>query len=55
MGIGVGKPKLDLKPMLVFKDEAVDGNVKGVDFLLKKNKIDVLRHRPHRCPPARSR
>jgi dihydrolipoamide dehydrogenase len=42
MGIGVGKPKLDLKQMLVFKDEAVDGNVKGVDFLMKKNKIDVI-------------
>jgi dihydrolipoamide dehydrogenase len=43
MGIGVGKPKLDLKQMLAFKDEAVDGNVKGVDYLMKKNKIDVLR------------
>ena len=42
MGIGVGKPKLDLKQMLVFKDEAVDGNVKGVEFLMKKNKIDVV-------------
>ena len=34
------KPKLDLKAMLAFKDQAVDGNVKGVDFLFKKNKID---------------
>ena len=40
MGIGVPAPKLDLKTMLVFKDQAVDGNVKGVEFLLKKNKID---------------
>ncbi|HVX98926.1 MAG TPA: dihydrolipoyl dehydrogenase [Pseudorhodoplanes sp.] len=40
MGIGVGKPKLDLKQMLAFKDEAVDGNVKGVDFLFRKNKIE---------------
>ena len=40
MGIGVGKPKLDLKAMLAFKDQGVEGNVKGVDFLLKKNKID---------------
>ncbi len=40
MGIGIGKPKLDLKAMLAFKDQAVDGNVKGVDFLFKKNKID---------------
>ena len=42
MGIGVGTPKLDLATMLKFKDEAVDGNVKGVDFLLKKNKIDAV-------------
>ncbi len=41
MGIGIGTPKLDLPTMLKFKDEAVDGNVKGVDFLLKKNEIDV--------------
>jgi dihydrolipoamide dehydrogenase len=42
MGIGVGKPALDLATMLKFKDEAVDGNVKGVDYLLKKNKIDSV-------------
>ena len=43
MGIKVGKPTLDLGAMLKFKDEAVDGNVKGVDFLLKKNKVDAVR------------
>ncbi|HEY2754444.1 MAG TPA: dihydrolipoyl dehydrogenase [Pseudolabrys sp.] len=42
MGIGVPAPKLDLKTMLGFKDQAVDGNVKGVEFLLKKNKIDAV-------------
>src|SRR5205823_2981789 len=42
MGIGVGTPKLDLAALLKFKDEAVDGNVKGVDFLLKKNKIEAF-------------
>ncbi len=41
MGIGV-EPKLDLSRMLDFKDEGVDGNVKGVEFLLKKNKVDVV-------------
>ncbi|MFL9826179.1 dihydrolipoyl dehydrogenase [Rhodoplanes sp. SY1] len=41
MGIKVGKPKLDLAAMMAFKDEGVDGNVKGVEFLMKKNKIDV--------------
>src|SRR5262249_43393129 len=42
MGIGVSTPKLDLPTMLKFKDDAVDGNVKGVDYLLKKNKIDSV-------------
>ncbi|MEP9376557.1 dihydrolipoyl dehydrogenase [Aquabacter sp. CN5-332] len=41
MGIGVSEPKLDLKAMLAFKQSGVDGNVKGVEFLLKKNKVDV--------------
>jgi dihydrolipoamide dehydrogenase len=40
MGIKVGRPKLDLAAMMKFKDEGVDGNVKGVAFLFKKNKID---------------
>ncbi len=42
MGIGVGTPKLDLAALMKFKDEGVDGNVKGVDYLLKKNKIDSV-------------
>jgi len=42
MGIGVDTPKLDLKQMLAFKQEAVDGNVKGVEFLFRKNKIDAV-------------
>ncbi len=42
MGIGVSKPKLDLKAMMAFKDEGVSGNVKGVEFLFKKNKIDSV-------------
>ena len=42
MGIGVGTPKLDLAALMKFKEEGVDGNVKGVDFLLKKNKIDSV-------------
>jgi dihydrolipoamide dehydrogenase len=40
MGIKV-KPQLDLPAMLAFKDEGVKGNVDGVAFLLKKNKIDA--------------
>ena len=41
--------------MMKFKDVGVDGNVKGVEFLLKKNKVDAQRRRPHRRRPARSR
>ena len=41
MGIKV-KPELDLATMQQFKAEGVDGNVKGVEFLLKKNKIDAV-------------
>jgi len=40
MGVNVGAPRLDLPAMMTFKDEGVDGNVKGVAFLFKKNKID---------------
>jgi dihydrolipoamide dehydrogenase len=43
MGIGVPAPTLDLPAMMAFKQRGVDGNVKGVDFLLKKNKIDSIR------------
>jgi len=39
MGIKV-KPSLDLAAMLAFKDQGVKGNVDGVAYLLKKNKID---------------
>src|SRR5256886_5148372 len=42
MGIKVGQPKLDLPAMMKFKDEGVDGNVKGVAFLFKKNKVDTF-------------
>jgi dihydrolipoamide dehydrogenase len=42
MGIKLGQPKLDLAAMMKFKDEGVDGNVKGVAFLFKKNKIETF-------------
>ena len=42
MGIGVSAPKLELAAMMAFKDQGVDGNVKGVEFLLKKNKVDTF-------------
>ena len=43
MGITVPAPQLDLPAMMNFKQQGIDGNVKGVEFLMKKNKIDVLK------------
>jgi dihydrolipoamide dehydrogenase len=42
MGIKVSAPTLDMPAMMTFKQQGIDGNVKGVDFLMKKNKIDVV-------------
>uniref|UniRef100_UPI003BAA8BBD dihydrolipoyl dehydrogenase n=1 Tax=Stappia sp. TaxID=1870903 RepID=UPI003BAA8BBD len=42
MGIKVGKPKLDLKAMMAFKDKVVEGNVSGIEFLFKKNKVTAF-------------
>jgi dihydrolipoamide dehydrogenase len=42
LGIEISPPKLDLPKMMKFKDEGVDGNVKGVAYLLKKNKIETF-------------
>ena len=42
MGIKVSAPKVDMKQMLKFKQDAIDGNTKGIEFLLKKNKIDAF-------------
>ncbi len=45
MGVSVSAPKLDLPSMMNFKQQGLDGNVKGVEFLMKKNKIDVIQGR----------
>ena len=42
MGVSVSAPKVDLPSMMNFKQQGIDGNVKGVEFLMKKNKIDVI-------------
>ena len=42
MGIKVSKPKLDHKQLLAFKEEAIDGNTKGIEFLFKKNKVTAF-------------
>jgi dihydrolipoamide dehydrogenase len=42
MGIKVGTPSVDLAAMLKYKAQGVDGNVKGVAYLFKKNKIETF-------------
>src|SRR6202790_3391489 len=42
MGDTVRPQKLDLPSMMNFKQQGIDGNVKAVEFLIKKNKIDVI-------------
>ncbi|MBX6426978.1 MAG: dihydrolipoyl dehydrogenase [Variibacter sp.] len=53
MGIGVGAPKLDLAAMQAFKEAGVEGNVKGVEFLFKKNKIDAFHGTARIAAPGR--
>ncbi|WP_404934357.1 dihydrolipoyl dehydrogenase [Nitratireductor sp. L15S-10] len=43
LGVEVGKPKLNLKKMMEHRVKTVEQNTKGLDFLMKKNKIDVYR------------
>jgi dihydrolipoamide dehydrogenase len=42
MGI-IAQTSIDFPKMMGFKQEAIDGNTKGIDFLLKKNKVTVFR------------
>ena len=42
MGIKVGTPGMDLPALHKYRLQNVDSNVKGVAFLLKKNKIDAF-------------
>jgi dihydrolipoamide dehydrogenase len=42
MGL-IADTKVDYAQMMKFKQEAIDGNTKGIDFLLKKNKVEVAR------------
>jgi dihydrolipoamide dehydrogenase len=42
MGL-ISDTKVDFAQMMTFKQEAIDGNTKGIDFLFKKNKVDVIR------------
>jgi dihydrolipoamide dehydrogenase len=43
MGIKIGTPSVDLPTLLKYKQQNVDANTKGVDFLFKKNKVETFR------------
>jgi dihydrolipoamide dehydrogenase len=53
MGIKVGKPSVDLAALLNYKEGNVEANVKGVDFLFKKNKIEPFRGAGRIVAPGR--
>jgi dihydrolipoamide dehydrogenase len=53
MGIKVGEPSVDLTALLKYKDQNVEANVKGVEFLFKKNKIEALRGAGRIVAPGR--
>ncbi len=42
-GIKISKPKIDLAKMIQRKDDVVSQTTAGLDYLMKKNKIEVLR------------
>ncbi len=43
MGLKGKSPSVDFKQMLAYKDEVIEGNTKGIEFLFKKNKIDWIK------------
>ena len=42
MGINVENVSINLQEMMNYKDEGINGNVKGIDFLFKKNKVNSV-------------
>ena len=42
MGL-IADTRVDFAQLMKFKQEAIDGNTKGIDFLFKKNKVEVIR------------
>jgi dihydrolipoamide dehydrogenase len=43
MGIEIGEPTVDWNKMLAYKDDVVQQNTKGIEFLFKKNKVDWIK------------
>ncbi|OKH88614.1 dihydrolipoyl dehydrogenase [Thalassospira sp. TSL5-1] len=42
-GIEINSPKVNLEKMMARKDKVVDSNVKGIEFLFKKNKVTYIK------------
>ncbi|MEE9371970.1 MAG: dihydrolipoyl dehydrogenase [Saprospiraceae bacterium] len=42
-GIKIGVPKVDMPQMIKRKNEVVNITIKGIDFLMKKNNVDVIK------------
>jgi len=43
MGLKGKSPSVDWKQMLAYKDEVIEGNTKGIEFLFKKNKVTWIK------------
>ena len=52
-GVKVGKVELDLAAMMAHKDKVVDANVKGVEFLFRKTKVEWVKGAARIAGPSR--
>ncbi len=43
MGLKGKSPSVDWKQMQTYKQDTIDGNTKGIEFLFKKNKVDWIK------------
>ncbi|MEL6198378.1 MAG: FAD-dependent oxidoreductase, partial [Pseudomonadota bacterium] len=43
MGIKAKEVEVDVPQMLVYKQQAIDSNTSGIEFLFKKNKVDYVK------------
>ena len=43
LGIDISAPKVNLEGMMKHKNDVIDANTQGIEFLFKKNKIDWLK------------
>ncbi|MFL2789939.1 MAG: dihydrolipoyl dehydrogenase [Paracoccaceae bacterium] len=43
MGLVADTPTINLKQMMNYKDEIINQNIKGIEYLFKKNKVDLIK------------